>query len=159
MAGGPGDDQRDGEADYEHVDCELAEECAGGEFAFGSAGERDDDERHEQVEKRAVEDAADDGVREENWESAAGCVVDGGCCEGDCEVKQEAQGGASSSGLEAGIAECSAGDELEQAFKRAAFGREERGGAREIKDAADRTCERDYCDGWHLCAPLRAIKG
>jgi len=92
----------------------------------------------------AVENSAKHRLRGEEWQAAACCVVGCCCCKGDYEMEQEAERGCFLSAAKARFAERAAGNELQQAFERAAFEEEERGRADQVQNAADRAGKNDY---------------
>jgi len=92
----------------------------------------------------AVENSANHRLRVEKRQAAACCVVGCCCCEGDYEMEQEAEPGRFLSAAKARFAERAAGNELQQAFERAAFGDEERGRAAQVQNTADRAGKNDY---------------
>ena len=67
-------------------------------------------------------------------------------------MEQEAEGGRFLSAAKARFAERAAGDELQQAFERAAFGKEERGRADQVQNAANRAGKNDYGE-WRQGVP------
>ena len=92
----------------------------------------------------AVENSANHRLRDEEWQAAACCVVGCCCCKGDYEMEKEAERGRFLSAAKARFAERAAGNELQQAFERSAFGDEERGRADQVQNAADRAGKSDY---------------
>ena len=100
----------------------------------------------------AVENSANHRLRDEEWQAVACCVVDCCCCKGDYEMEQEAERGRFLSAAKARFAERAAGDELQQAFERAAFGEKERGRAHQVENAADRAGKNDYGE-WRQGVP------
>jgi len=92
----------------------------------------------------AVENSANHRLRGEEWQAAACCVVDCCRCESNYEMEQEAEGGRFLSAAKARFAERAAGNELQQAFERAAFGEEERGRADQVQNTANRAGKNDY---------------
>jgi len=100
----------------------------------------------------AVENSANHRLRGEEWQAAACCVVDCCRCESNYEMEQEAEGGRFLSAAKARFAERAAGNELQQAFERAAFGEEERGRADQVQNAANRAGQND-CGEWRQGVP------
>src|ERR1700757_1685068 len=100
----------------------------------------------------AVENSANHRLRDEEWQAAACCVVDCCCCKGDYEMEQEAERGSFLSAAKARFAKRAAGDELQQALERAAFGEEAGGRADQVQNAADRAGENGYGE-WRQGVP------
>lgn len=115
----------------------------------GSGGEWKDDPVHEEVDERSEDHAGEDGALDQECEAAAGQVEDGGCAEGDDEMKDDSQGGGGKSSEVGLYAQHTGGNGLRDEDGLAWRVNDDRVG--EVEDAGDESADEDGGDGARAC--------